>query len=154
MARPSRYLRSSLPSASQKVQFTWYRSRLDAAAPVARKLSPLLLAWICCTSRDRSASDTSPGCRAILRVGADVDDPDAVVSVEHREAVARPNLDPVLEGAGRAVEEAHAARAAAARSRTPTATWSRDLDLALIVRVDLHQHFEPASRLRARRSCG
>ena len=66
---------------------------------MACRLSPWLLAWICCDQPVELASGTSPGRRDPPCVGADVDHADAVVRVEDGERVARADLDPVLQSA-------------------------------------------------------
>jgi hypothetical protein len=43
------------------VQFTWYRSTLEAAAPVARREVPRLPSWIASTSRSICVGVSRPG---------------------------------------------------------------------------------------------
>jgi hypothetical protein len=112
---------------------------LLAAAPVASRLVPPLAWWIASTRSSISAGVSRPG--APGRVGADVDDADAVVGVEHRHAVPRPDGEPAQQRRGvpgvqrvehqrRQSEVVHPVDAAG------------DLDLPFVVGVHLHEHLE------------
>ena len=88
--------------------------------------------------------------RSGRRVRADVDDADAVVRIEHRQRIRRPDTQPFLQALRRAERERMQHERRQARSRTPRRPAARSRS-ASVVGVNLHEHFH-AERDCARRA--
>ena len=133
------------------MQLTWYESRLLAAPPVARRLSPRLRSWIVSTSASMSSGSSSPGaCPALVR--AHVQHADAVVRVQHGDGV-RGRISSHrfrLRGVSRVQRVQHERRQGEVVDPVDLA---RDVDLFLVVPVDFDQHLH-AKRARLRREFG
>src|SRR5690606_14037956 len=85
--------------------------------------------------------DESGTAVTIMRIGADIEDADAVVRIEHGDGVRRTDFDPALQGSRRPIEHGmqHERRQ---REVVDPVYAARDLDLPLIVGVHLDQDFE------------